>query len=142
MSDPLFRGKKPLASPVRRDDAERAGRCPSLSSDRYPAHGAFIAASRIWSIFPARCEYRITISVLAPLPIADACAMARQVAPARQHAHEHGLVQRGRDHNADAFSVWLAGAGSKRGIAYGTSDDIGWKAAENPVDVYDFHAPT
>ena len=37
----------------------------------------------------------------------------------------------GRDHNADAFSVWLAGAGLKHGIAYGTSDDIGWKAAED-----------
>jgi hypothetical protein len=46
----------------------------------------------------------------------------------------------GRDHNADAFSVWLAGAGLKRGVAYGTSDDIGWKKAENPVDVHDFHA--
>jgi hypothetical protein len=46
----------------------------------------------------------------------------------------------GRDHNADAFSVWLAGAGLKHGIAYGTSDDIGWKAAEKPVDVHDFHA--
>ncbi|MCI0359459.1 MAG: DUF1501 domain-containing protein [Planctomycetaceae bacterium] len=46
----------------------------------------------------------------------------------------------GRDHNADAFSVWLAGAGLRHGIAYGTSDDIGWKAAENPVDVHDFHA--
>jgi hypothetical protein len=46
----------------------------------------------------------------------------------------------GRDHNADVFSVWLAGAGLKHGMAYGTSDEIGWKAAENPVDVHDFHA--
>jgi hypothetical protein len=46
----------------------------------------------------------------------------------------------GRDHNADAFSVWLAGAGLKPGIAYGTSDHIGWKAEEDPVDVHDFHA--
>jgi hypothetical protein len=46
----------------------------------------------------------------------------------------------GRDHNADAFSVWLAGAGLKHGIAYGSSDDIGWKAADKPVDVHDFHA--
>jgi hypothetical protein len=46
----------------------------------------------------------------------------------------------GRDHNASAFTVWLAGAGLKHGIAYGTSDEIGWKAAENPVDVHDFHA--
>jgi hypothetical protein len=46
----------------------------------------------------------------------------------------------GRDHNADTFSVWLAGAGLKHGIAYGASDEIGWKAAEHPVDVHDFHA--
>jgi hypothetical protein len=46
----------------------------------------------------------------------------------------------GRDHNADVFSVWLAGAGLKHGMVYGTSDEIGWKAAENPVDVHDFHA--
>jgi hypothetical protein len=46
----------------------------------------------------------------------------------------------GRDHNADVFSVWLAGAGLRPGMAYGTSDEIGWKAAENPVTVHDFHA--
>lgn len=46
----------------------------------------------------------------------------------------------GRDHNPDVFSVWLAGAGLKHGIAYGASDDIGWKVAENKVDVHDFHA--
>ena len=46
----------------------------------------------------------------------------------------------GRDHNADAFTVCLAGAGLKHGMAYGASDDIGWKVAENPVDVHDFHA--
>jgi len=40
----------------------------------------------------------------------------------------------------DAFSVWLAGAGLHHGIAYGASDEIGWKASENPVDVHDFHA--
>jgi hypothetical protein len=46
----------------------------------------------------------------------------------------------GRDHNPDVFSAWLAGAGLNRGLAYGASDEVGWKAAENPVDVHDFHA--
>jgi hypothetical protein len=46
----------------------------------------------------------------------------------------------GRDHNADAFTVWLAGAGLKHGMAYGASDEIGWKAVEDRVDVHDFHA--
>ncbi len=49
-------------------------------------------------------------------------------------------VGAGRDHNKYGFSVWLAGAGLKPGIAYGSTDDIGWKAAENPVAWHDFHA--
>lgn len=46
----------------------------------------------------------------------------------------------GRDHNKYGFSVWLAGAGLKPGIAYGGTDEVGWKATENPVHWYDFHA--
>jgi hypothetical protein len=49
-------------------------------------------------------------------------------------------VGTGRDHNQYGFSVWLAGAGLKRGMAYGTTDDIGWKAVENRVAWHDFHA--
>jgi len=52
-------------------------------------------------------------------------------------AHVVGL---GRDHNQYGFSVWLAGAGLKRGMAYGATDDVGWKSVENPVTWYDFHA--
>ena len=47
---------------------------------------------------------------------------------------------KGRDHNMYGFSLWMAGGGLKPGIAYGTTDEIGWKAAENPVHWYDFHA--
>jgi hypothetical protein len=46
----------------------------------------------------------------------------------------------GRDHNPETFTAWLAGAGLKHGIAYGSSDEVGWKAAEMPVSVHDFHA--
>jgi hypothetical protein len=46
----------------------------------------------------------------------------------------------GRDHNQLGFSVWLAGAGLKHGIAHGSTDEIGWKATENPVTWPDFHA--
>lgn len=49
-------------------------------------------------------------------------------------------VGTGRDHNKYAFSCWLAGAGLKPGLAYGRSDDIGWKVAEHPVTWHDFHA--
>jgi hypothetical protein len=47
---------------------------------------------------------------------------------------------KGRDHNMYGFSVWMAGGGLKPGIAYGATDEIGWKAVEKPVHWYDFHA--
>ena len=53
---------------------------------------------------------------------------------------EKGKVGAGRDHNKSGFSVWMAGAGLQPGIAYGATDEIGWKAEENPVTWHDFHA--
>jgi hypothetical protein len=50
------------------------------------------------------------------------------------------VVGKGRDHNQNGFSVWLAGAGLKHGIAYGATDEIGWKAVENRTHWHDFHA--
>jgi hypothetical protein len=47
---------------------------------------------------------------------------------------------KGRDHNAGAFTVWLAGGGIKGGTSFGTSDELGFKAAEDPTYCYDLHA--
>jgi hypothetical protein len=46
----------------------------------------------------------------------------------------------GRDHNQYGFSVALAGAGLKHGLAFGATDEMGWKSAENIVTWPDFHA--
>ncbi|MBT6379719.1 MAG: DUF1501 domain-containing protein, partial [Opitutales bacterium] len=46
----------------------------------------------------------------------------------------------GRDHNPDAFTCFLAGAGVKKGFSYGESDEFGFKAAVDPTSVYDFNA--
>ncbi len=46
----------------------------------------------------------------------------------------------GRDHNPEGFTCWLAGAGVKAPFTYGATDEFGYKAAENVVDVHDFHA--
>jgi hypothetical protein len=46
----------------------------------------------------------------------------------------------GRDHHNRSFSLWLAGGGIKRGHIYGTTDDLGFNVAENPVHVHDLHA--
>jgi hypothetical protein len=50
------------------------------------------------------------------------------------------VVGLGRDHNQYGFTVWLAGAGLRHGIAYGASDEIGWRASEDVVTWPDFHA--
>ena len=46
----------------------------------------------------------------------------------------------GRDHHIKGFSFLVAGGGMKGGISYGTTDDLGYSAEENPVSVHDFHA--
>lgn len=46
----------------------------------------------------------------------------------------------GRDHNPSGFTCWLAGAGVKKGISYGATDEFGYKSVENVVPVYDLHA--
>ena len=46
----------------------------------------------------------------------------------------------GRDHNPWGYSVWLAGARVKGGMAYGSTDAVGLRAAENKVHVHDLHA--
>ncbi len=45
----------------------------------------------------------------------------------------------GRDHNGGTFVTWLAGGGLKPGVAFGQSDEWGWKAVE-PIWCYDLHA--
>jgi hypothetical protein len=46
----------------------------------------------------------------------------------------------GRDHNEFGFSVWLAGGGVRPGMAYGATDEWGYRAVENPLEIYDLHA--
>ncbi|HVR35939.1 MAG TPA: DUF1501 domain-containing protein, partial [Methylomirabilota bacterium] len=46
----------------------------------------------------------------------------------------------GRDHHIRGFSIWMAGAGVKGGMAYGETDDLGYHAVKDPVHVHDLHA--
>ena len=46
----------------------------------------------------------------------------------------------GRDHNPDGFTVWLAGGGTKAGLAYGATDEFGHRAVENKIHMHDLHA--
>ena len=49
-------------------------------------------------------------------------------------------IGKGRDHNVHGYTTLLAGGGVKGGLAYGSTDDFGFKATENPVHPNDLHA--
>lgn len=46
----------------------------------------------------------------------------------------------GRDHHNAGFTIWMCGGGVRRGIVYGATDELGYAAVDNPLDVHDLHA--
>ena len=46
----------------------------------------------------------------------------------------------GRDHNPFGFTAWMAGGGVRGGMTYGSTDEFGYKAVENKVEIHDLHA--
>ena len=46
----------------------------------------------------------------------------------------------GRDHHIDGYTIWLAGGGVKKGISYGSTDELGMAVSENKVTMPDLHA--
>jgi hypothetical protein len=46
----------------------------------------------------------------------------------------------GRDHDQFGFTIWLAGGGVKSGFVYGETDEFGYKAVVNKVEIHDLHA--
>jgi hypothetical protein len=52
----------------------------------------------------------------------------------------HSSGTDGRDHHVSGYTICMAGGGFKGGMAYGTTDEMGMGAAENPLDIHDIHA--
>ncbi|MBI2927744.1 MAG: DUF1501 domain-containing protein [Verrucomicrobia bacterium] len=46
----------------------------------------------------------------------------------------------GRDHNPHGFTVWLTGAGVKRGFSFGATDEFGHKAVQDIATIHDLHS--
>jgi len=46
----------------------------------------------------------------------------------------------GRDHNPFGYTIWMAGGGVRGGMVYGATDEFGYKAVENPLEMHDMHA--
>jgi hypothetical protein len=51
-----------------------------------------------------------------------------------------GATDYGRDHHPRCFSGWMAGAGIRGGMTYGTTDDFGYSVVEDAVHVHDLNA--
>ncbi len=60
--------------------------------------------------------------------------------PCAQLPDNGAMTNVGRDHNPFGFTMWMAGGGSKPGTVYGATDEFGYFAVENKVDVHDLHA--
>lgn len=56
----------------------------------------------------------------------------------RMPTHQAGTT--GRDHNPDAFTVWMMGAGVKGGVSYGATDEFGRRSVLRPTNVWEFYA--
>jgi len=56
----------------------------------------------------------------------------------RMPTHQEGTS--GRDHNPDAFTTWMMGAGVQGGVSYGETDDFGRRSVVDVATVYDFYA--
>ena len=46
----------------------------------------------------------------------------------------------GRDHHPHGFTMWIAGGGVRGEVSYGTTDEFGFHAAADQLDVHDLHA--
>jgi len=53
---------------------------------------------------------------------------------------ELSMTDYGRDHHPRCFTIFMAGAGLKKGVTYGKTDDYSYNIVENPVTVHDLHA--
>src|SRR5688572_3375746 len=47
---------------------------------------------------------------------------------------------RGRDHNPNGYSMWMAGGGIRGGKVIGATDEIGLRAVEDKLHMHDIHA--
>lgn len=47
---------------------------------------------------------------------------------------------KGRDHHTEAFTIWMAGAGIRKGFSYGETDEIGYSGISGKVDAFDIQA--
>jgi len=60
--------------------------------------------------------------------------------PMQENRDGQVLPYSGRDHHLEAFTIWLAGGGVKKGYSYGQTDDLGYNGVKDRTSVHDLQA--
>lgn len=60
--------------------------------------------------------------------------------PMQENRDGKEMPYKGRDHHAEAFTMWMAGAGIKGGTSYGETDEIGYSVVTGKTEVFDIQA--
>lgn len=60
--------------------------------------------------------------------------------PMRENRNGKYVEWVGRDHHPDAFTIWMAGGGTRPGYTHGQTDEIGYYGVEGKVHIHDLQA--
>jgi hypothetical protein len=60
--------------------------------------------------------------------------------PMQENRENKDMPFLGRDHHVEAFTIWMAGGGIKKGVSYGETDEIGYYPINGKVSVHDVQA--
>jgi len=60
--------------------------------------------------------------------------------PMQENREGKTMGFKGRDHHVEAFTMWIAGGGIKKGTSFGKTDDLGFSGVDGRVSIHDIHA--
>ena len=60
--------------------------------------------------------------------------------PMQENREGKQNIFKGRDHHTEAFTIWMAGGGIRKGYSYGETDEIGYSAASGKTEPFDVQA--
>lgn len=110
--------------------------CPKVSGDRWDQHGNLKQGHEN----NARAVDQPIAALLKDLRQRDLLDETLVVWAGEFGRTPFAQGKNGRDHNQYGFTVWMAGGGVKPGFVYGATDEFGYKAVENRLEMHDFHA--
>lgn len=60
--------------------------------------------------------------------------------PMQENRDGKETLYKGRDHHTEAFTIWMAGGGIKKGYSHGETDEIGYKGMKGRTTPHDLQA--